>query len=325
MIAMTWRQHRLQLLLAVAVLAGAAGYLLFGAWQHASYASQIGLTACLNAQPHRNCGLQAEVFFNRFGGIPGPFILLAALPLLAGLFLGAPLLAREAESGTLQLAWTQSVSRARWLAVKLTTFLAAISVAAVMLSVCFSAWLSVYNQLSFAGYTTVNRMESPAFDLSGVAPLGAMLFSFALGTLAGVFIRRTVPAMAVALGGYVGAILPLSSVRYTAFFRPRTASGSYATASPVRPGGYILRFTYSDAAGHQVGFDTLYHACARPAGHGQSTIAVSCLVAKGFHITESFQPAARYWPLQTVTAGILAAAAAAMLAFAAWWAVRRRV
>ncbi len=220
MIAMTWRQHRLQLLVAAVVLAGAAGYLLFGAWQHASYASQIGLTACLNARPHRDCGLQAEVFFNRFGGIPGPFILLAALPLLAGLFLGAPLLAREAESGTLQLAWTQSVRRTRWLAVKLTTFLAAIGVAAAILSVCFSAWLSVYSQMSFAGYTTVNRMEPPAFDLSGVAPLGAMLFSFALGTLAGVLIRRTVPAMAVALGGYVGAILPLSSVRYTAFFRP---------------------------------------------------------------------------------------------------------
>src|SRR6202042_3169104 len=160
----------------------------------------------------------------------------------------------------------------------------AISVAAVILSVCFSAWLSVYSQLSFAGYTTVNRMESRAFDLSGVAPLGA--------------------------------ILPLSSVRYPAFFRPRTASGSYATASPVRPGGYILRFTYSNAAGRQVGFDTLYHACARPAGHGQSTIAVSCLIAHGFRITESFQPASRYWPLQTVTAGILAVAAAAMLAFA---------
>lgn len=325
MIAMTWRQHRVQLLVAAAVLGGAAGYLLFGAWQHASYARQVGLTACLNAQPHRDCGLQAEAFFNRFGGIPGPFILLAALPLLGGLFLGAPLLAREAESGTLQLAWTQSVSRARWLAVKLTTFLAAIGVAAAILSVSFSAWMSVYDRMSFAGYTTVNRMQPPAFDLSGVAPLGAMLFSFAAGTLAGVLIRRTMPAMAVALGGYLGAILPLGSLRYTAFFRPRTVSGSYTTTSPVQPGGYTLRFTYSTASGQQVGFDTLYHACAHSLGHGQSSMSVKCLAAKGFHLSESFQPASRYWPLQTVTAGILVAAAAAMLIFAAWWAIRRRV
>jgi ABC-2 family transporter protein len=323
MLAMTWRQHRLQLLVAAAVLAAAAGYLIFGAWQHASYASQIGLTACLNARPHRNCGLQAEVFFSRFGGIPGPFIMLAALPLLAGLFLGAPLLAREAEAGTLQLAWTQSVPRTRWLTVKLTTFLAAIGIAAAVLSVCFSAWLSVYNEMSFAGYTTVNRMEPPAFDLSGVAPLGAVLFSFALGTVAGVLIRRTVPAMAIALGGYVGVILPLSSVRYTAFFRPRTVSGSYSTTSMVQPGGYALRTTYSDSSGHPVPFNTLYHACAHAVGHGQSAIAASCLAAKGFHLSESFQPASNYWPLQAVCATILVAAAAALLGFATWWSARR--
>lgn len=145
MIAMTWRQHRSQLVAAAVLLAALVGYLLYGAWQHASFASQIGLTRCLNAA-NRDCGPLVEAFDNRFGGVPSVFDLLAVLPLLAGLFFGAPLIAREAESGTLQLAWTQSVSRRRWLSVKLVTFLAAITVAAVIVSASCSAWLSIYSR-----------------------------------------------------------------------------------------------------------------------------------------------------------------------------------
>ena len=323
MIAMTWRQHRLQLLTAAVIVAGLAGYLLFGTWQHDSYASQIGLTACLNATPHRDCGLLAEVFFNRFGGVPAPFSLVAVLPLLAGLFFGAPLIARETESGTLQLAWTQSVSRRQWLTVKLVTFLAVIVAAAAIVSVSFSAWLAVDDRLSAAGYTNVNRMAPPAFDLTGVAPLATMLFAFALGTLAGVLIRRTIPAIAVTLGGYLGVILPLDSLRYTAFFSPRTVSGPYGATRPVQPGGYALQTTYANASGHQVSFDTLYQACAHSLGHGQAGIRVSCLAAKGFQLTQSFLPAVRYWPLQAVYALLLAAAAAAMLAVAARLSVRQ--
>jgi ABC-type transport system involved in multi-copper enzyme maturation permease subunit len=40
-------------------------------------------------------------------------------PALIGMFWGAPLVAREMEAGTFRLAWSQSVSRMRWLAVKL--------------------------------------------------------------------------------------------------------------------------------------------------------------------------------------------------------------
>ena len=46
-------------------------------------------------------------------------ILIALTPAVTGLFWDAPLLARELETGTFALAWNQSVTRARWLAVKL--------------------------------------------------------------------------------------------------------------------------------------------------------------------------------------------------------------
>ena len=41
------------------------------------------------------------------------------LPALIGLFWGAPLIARELEAGTHRLVWNQSITRTRWLAVKL--------------------------------------------------------------------------------------------------------------------------------------------------------------------------------------------------------------
>jgi len=323
MIAMTWRQHRIQLLVAALILAGLVSYLLIGAWQHASYARQIGLTSCLATAPHPGCGLLAGAWFHQFGGMPSAFTLLAVLPLLAGMFLGAPLIARESESGTLQLAWTQSVSRQRWLAVKLGSLLAVIVLAAAVVSVSFSAWLSFYDRLSAAGYTDVNRLEPPAFDLTGVAPLGTMLFAFAAGTLAGVLVRRTVPAIAVSVAGYFGVVLPLDSARYTAYLSPHTVSGSYASTSPFQPGGYTLATSYANAAGHPVSFTALYQACARPIGNGASGITVSCLAQKGFHLTQTFQPAVRYWPLQAAYAGTLAATAAILLTFAVWWAVRR--
>jgi hypothetical protein len=40
-------------------------------------------------------------------------------PAVIGIFWGAPLIARELETGTFRLAWTQSITRTRWLAVKL--------------------------------------------------------------------------------------------------------------------------------------------------------------------------------------------------------------
>jgi len=323
MIAMTWRQHRAQLLIAVGVLAALAAYLLITGQQRASYANSIGLTACLAAKS-QTCGPLAEAFVNRFGGIPQVFTLAAGLPLLAGLFWGAPLIAREVETGTYRLAWTQSVSRNRWLTVKLLTFLAAIAAAAAALALSFSAWLRVYSQLSAAGYTDIDRMGPPAFDLTGIAPLGTMLFAFALGTAAGALIRRTVPAMAVTLGGYLGAVLPMESLRYTAFLRPLHKSGPFSTNTiPVPPGAYQMNSGYSTASGRPVSFRDLAKACGHPQGGGSIGIRVSCLAQKGFHISQTYQPASRYWALQGIYTASFAAAAIILIGVAVWWTARR--
>jgi len=45
--------------------------------------------------------------------------IILVVPALLGIFWGAPLVANELETGTYRLAWTQSVTRKRWLAAKL--------------------------------------------------------------------------------------------------------------------------------------------------------------------------------------------------------------
>jgi hypothetical protein len=322
MIAMTWRQHRAQLLIGAAAVVAWIAYMMITRQQHASFANSIGLSSCL-ADKARDCGTLAAAFINRFGGFPQVFTLIAGLPLLAGLFWGAPLIAREVETGTFRLAWTQSVGRGRWLTVKLVTFFAAIVVAAVALSLSFSLWLHIYSQISEAGYTNIDRLAPPAFDFTGIAPFATMLFAFALGTAAGAVIRRTVPAMAVTLGAYLGVILPLESWRYTVL-TPLTKSGPFTAGSlPSPPGAYMLSSGYATAGGQSVPFSYLAQVCGTAQGTHSVGIKLSCLAAKGFRVSEIYQPAARYWPLQGIYSASLVVVAAILLGIAVWWTVRR--
>jgi hypothetical protein len=279
-----------------------------GAIQHARYADSIGLSACLIG-PGGDCGQLAQAFHERFGGLPGAFTLLIATPMLAGLFLGAPLIGREVETGTHRLAWTQSVTSAA-------------AVGAVVLSLAFTSWMNVVDRLSQAGYTDMNRLNPVAFDLTGLAPLGASLYAFALGTAAGAVVRRVVPAMAITLGGYFGLALPLQSLRYH-IFTPMSVSGGYGTTPVVEPGAYTMANSYADAAGHPVPFSALMQACGTPQKDGGVAMTVNCMAEKGFQFTQIYQPAGRYWPLQLIEFGTYGVLAAVLLGVALWWTTRR--
>src|SRR5205807_5987504 len=63
---------------------------------------------------------------------------LQAVPALIGAFVGAPVLARELETGTFRYAWTQGFGRWRWTLAKLVPLAVAVAAAAGALSVLFS-------------------------------------------------------------------------------------------------------------------------------------------------------------------------------------------
>ena len=121
------------------------------------------------------------------------------MPALIGAFAGAPVLARELETGTFRYAWTQGFGRWRWTLAKLVPLAVAVTAAAGAFSVLFS-WY--YQPFFAAGYVT--PFVARVFDLRGVAFAAWTLAAFAIGALAGMLIRRVVPAIAATLAVYAG-------------------------------------------------------------------------------------------------------------------------
>jgi hypothetical protein len=175
---LTWRQHRLQAVTAAAVLGLLALVLALTGHQMTSYLHSIGLSACLSQ--HVNCDSLGQLFENRYGALLDDIAYLNFLPLLVGMFWGAPLLAREYELGTDILACSQTVSRRRWLTVKLTAFIAAAGLAATGFSLLFGWWFRPFAQLAIQGGQS--RIQPNVFDVQGIVPTGYTLFAFALGT-----------------------------------------------------------------------------------------------------------------------------------------------
>ncbi|MFI5062808.1 MAG: ABC transporter permease subunit [Streptosporangiales bacterium] len=188
----TWRQHRAALA-GVAVFLGAlAVYLwLTGLQMHHAEAASCHPAGSLG------CAIN---FTGRYGETAIMVsIALQAVPALIGAFIGAPVLARELETGTFRYAWTQGIGRLRWTVGKLVPLAVAVTAVAGAFTVLF-AW---YNQpWVAAGYVT--PFSARVFDLLGVAFAAWTLAAFAIGVLAGMLIRRAVPAIAATLAAYAG-------------------------------------------------------------------------------------------------------------------------
>jgi hypothetical protein len=203
---------------------------------------------------------------------------LVVVPGLIGLFWGAPLAARELETGTYQLAWTQGVTRKRWLAVKLSLVgLASVAVAGLF-SLMMTWWSSPIDR--------VNADRFALFDQRGVVPLGYAAFAFALGVCAGLVLRRTVPAMAVTVAVFVGVRLTVTN-----WVRPYLLAPSHLVAGLKAPSGnglgsgalaapqandWVISDQVINAAGRVIGQDGAINLgqgrlgfAFGPAGHGR--------------------------------------------------------
>ena len=121
MIRLGMLQFRIQAITAAVTLAAFAILLAATGPHLASMYAADGLDSC-----HGSSCLSMATYFT--GSLTaGPYGVLFLLstgiillaPAVIGLFWGAPLIARELETGTADLAWNQSVTRTRWLAVKL--------------------------------------------------------------------------------------------------------------------------------------------------------------------------------------------------------------
>jgi ABC-type transport system involved in multi-copper enzyme maturation permease subunit len=344
MIWLSWRQFRVQAVVAGAALVVVAIALLATGPHLASLFDSNGLPTC-----RTTCSADASNFINQLKGSAtelifyGSTFLLYAVPGLIGIFWGAPLVARELESGTFRLAWNQSVPRARWIAVKLGLVGLAAMATTGLLSLMTSWWASpIYHAAQKAGpnsLSIVDKIAPPLFGATGIAPVGYAAFAFALGVTAGVLIRRTIPAMAVTLVIFAGVqvVMPLliqphliPPLQLTAPFNANTAN-EIMISSPgntmtvvgnfSRPGAWVLSNQTISPSG-RVFTGPAASACLSSTAPFQE--CQNWLNTQHLRQLISYQPASRYWPMQWLEMAIYLVLTAGLSLLCVWQVRRRR-
>jgi hypothetical protein len=321
----TWRQHRFALAGVAALLGALAVYLwLTGLQMRHSYA-----TAC-----HPASSLACAMNFTGRYGVTAIIvsIFLQAVPALIGAFAGAPVLARELETGTFRYAWTQGFGRHRWALAKLVS----LAVTVTVLAWLFSLVLAWYYQPYFAagnqgfGLTEMTPFFPALFDLHGAVFAAWTLAAFAIGGLAGMLLRRVVPAIAATMAVYVGLAFAAG-----AFLREHYLAPLVTTSSLNLPGSAWILSRWWTKGGAMVSPAAMNTAIdnafvqQNPAVNspGQKLSAYNSvlqyLTEHGYTYWTRYQPGSRYWPFQWIESGWLLALSVLLIA-ATIWLVRRR-
>jgi hypothetical protein len=306
----------------------------------------------------RNCGTVPNPVLDSDKALQSglPFIV-AIVPALIGLFFGAPLIARELETGTFRLVWTQSVTRERWLAVKIGLLGVAAMAIGGLLTWMADWWASPLDAVNQDRFGLAN------FSFHGIAPIGYAAFAFALGVTSGLLLRRTVPAMALTGAGFAAArvgvtywvrphlvspvltSLPLSAdtgpgflygnAQGTTNFNAWIHSGTptpglgqvLLTAPQVNlPNGWVYSTAVVDKAGHAPTSHYLFQACPvlkrlSTPQLPSSTQFQACItrLSSAIHTVVAYQPGSRFWLFQWAEMGIFLAAALALCGLSYWW------
>ena len=311
----TWRQHRAALGGVAAFLGAFAVYLwLTGLQMHhaeAAYCHPAGSVGC------------AINFTGRYGETTIIVsIALQAVPALIGAFAGAPVLARELETGTFRYAWTQGIGRLRWTVGKLVP----LAVAVTAVAGAFTVLIAWYNQpWVAAGYVT--PFSARVFDLLGVAFAAWTLAAFAIGVLAGMLIRRAVPAIAATLAAYAGLAFATALWLREHYITP------LVTSSTNLPGSaWIISHWYTGRNGKPLSQAAISqipqadHDATNKIGPNTfqaSLNAVGYLTQHGYTFWVSYQPGSRFWPFQWIEGGWLLALSVLLIAATVWLVQRR--
>ena len=312
----TWRQHRTALIGMTVLLGPLAVYVwLTGLRLHHAYAA----AAACHPAGSIVCGDLISTF-NGLGGFLANGLILQAVPALIGAFVGAPLLARELETGTVRYAWTQGFGKVRWALAKLVFLAMAVTAAAAALSVLFSWYYGPY----FAGHQGLAlSKEAPIeasafapglFDLRGVSFAAWTLAAFAIGALAGILIRRVVPAIVATLAAYTGLALATGSLLRQHYLAPLVT-----TKLNVPSSAWIISEQWTTKAGRSVSPSVLGQVLQGTqfpgkGGVPESISAWQYLVQHGYIQWTTYQPASRFWSFQWIEGGWLLALSVLLIA-----------
>jgi len=328
-----WRQFRTPAWITLTGLGVMAVLLLVTGHNLADEWTSSGAAAC-----HGSCDAAVTDFIQQFTSGANERVYQAGLlavyvvPPLIGIFWGAPLIARELEAGTHRLAWTQSISRTRWISTKLAVVGSATAVTTGLLSWAVTTWSG---NVDAADYP---RITPAIYGARGIVPIGYALFAFAVGVTMGMLIRRTVPAMAATLAIYIAAvgsmslwvrahlvatahlIVPLDVSRIRSFGIAN--KGVMEVLGGAEPSNaWVLTNTTITQTGHVFTGPASAQYCANP--NQGPRACLDWVGSLGLRQYVTYQPASHFWALQRVETGIFMAVAFLLVGFTLYWARRR--
>jgi hypothetical protein len=346
MIWFAWRQFRTQALIAFALLlALGIAFLITG--PHLIHTYDTTIVGC---GARGDCAGSTGSLLSAYPFLQNLLTESWLLAVLIGIFWGAPVAAREFDTGTYRLAWTQSTSRTQWLVAKVVIGGLASVVTAGLFTLMATWWSSPIDRVRDTPFSL--------FDVRDIAPIGYALFAFALGVALGALVRRTIPAMALTI-----AVFAVVRGSFDLYIRAHFANPLHAVTKFELPVGnnpnsggipqsaWTIARKVVNAAGRVFprlnsgfGFERNANGSVTFVGAGRCPNkipsglghpgssgppkAVQEAFAKcvnSFHLTQyvSYQPASRYWMFQWYELGSYVVLSGLLIWLSVWW-VRRR-
>jgi hypothetical protein len=316
-----WRRYRASLVTIAVLLGVVALYVLLrGLRMRDAYAT---VEACVPASSAA-CRFAFENFHRSYGDIGFAGGILVFVPGLIGAFAGAPLLARELETGTFRFAWTQGAGRLRWV----VGLVVPGAVGVALVSVALGSLISWYER-PLVATGVVQRLHPSVFPITGIAVAGWGLLAFSAGVMAGLLLRRVVPALVATLIAWTGVALVASDLRRTHYEAPLVTRLLQLSRHdlPMQQwwthGGLRVGADQINRVLQAIGAQSANGGGNFVVGPGGGSIdPVRYLLQHGYVQWTSYQPAARFWTFQVIEFGWLALLSLLLLG-AAVWLVRR--
>jgi hypothetical protein len=264
MVWVTWRQHRWALLGSLVLTAVVVGWMAYLSVHLMTLYHQCGDARCSKDNP---AGAALWADYGPIRQAETLDLVVRYLPLLIGVFVGVPLLAREHEQRTLLLAWSQDVAPVRWLWTKLALLGLYVAALTAVLSAVTDHLADVYATIIGGGL-----FDDRSFLVTGMFPLAAGVCWFAVGVALGALIRRTLPAIFTVMAAYIGLMLGVQW-RYPTLLSPLSLYQHLDQPSPLvsDPNGLIINGYVSigpdsvsnlfDAPGHEIAYADLKRLC----------------------------------------------------------------
>lgn len=193
--------------------------------------AELARSGCGDGTPNLGCDMASANMSRWDTGMALGSGLMAVAPFLTAAWAGGALIGRELENGTAQLAWTQSVSPARWLAGKLAVPAVLIVTGTLLLTVLHRMMWTSHPELA-RWYGSWNWYDPQIFNANGISATAYALLGLALGVLAGMIARRSLPGLGIGIVGIGIVVQQFQSLR-PHLWRPRPGRAPSGSRPPT--------------------------------------------------------------------------------------------